>query len=77
MKTTGMVRQESRCEIRASPEATEVSFPYPLGMTMLLSPVGIASTHIVQTAMLCGASRKRKRRKPIAGNAKSFTKVIT
>ena len=40
---------ESACEASVAPAATEVSFPYALGIIIGLSPNGIAKEAIVQT----------------------------
>ena len=48
-----MVKHESRCETSAIPEATVVSLPYALGITMVLSPRGIATEHTVQITKAC------------------------
>lgn len=40
---TGIVIQESRCEIIAIPAATVVSFPYALGITIVFNPSGMAT----------------------------------
>ena len=45
----GMVMIESRCDTSAMPAAVEVSFPYALGITMVLSPKGMAREQMVQT----------------------------
>ena len=48
-KTNGIVMPESKCEITVIPAAMVVSLPSALGMTMVLSPRGIAreqSAHI-------------------------------
>lgn len=55
-----MVAQERRCEISAMPEATEGSFPYALGMTMVLSPNGIASEQTAQTTKSSGSGKSAK-----------------
>ena len=41
MKIKGIVMQDIICEIRVIPDATVVSFPYALGITIVLSPKGI------------------------------------
>lgn len=43
-----MVMQEIRCEINAIPAVSHVSFPRPLGITIVLSPSGIASEQTAQ-----------------------------
>ena len=50
IKISGMVMHERKCETSAIPAATEVSFPYALGTTIVLSPNGIARQHTVQSA---------------------------
>ena len=39
---------DSICDISAIPEATVVSLPYALGITMVLSPSGIVTVQTVQ-----------------------------
>ena len=41
-KINGIVMQENKCEITVMPAATVVSLPRALGITMVLSPRGIA-----------------------------------
>ena len=43
-----MVMQDKTCEISAMPAAVEVSFPYALGITRVLSPKGIAREETAQ-----------------------------
>ncbi len=43
---------ESACEISAMPEATVISLPYELGMTIVFSPNGIANDATAQTTTL-------------------------
>ena len=50
MKIAGIVIQQSKCETKAIPAATEVSNPYALGTTIVLSPKGMASEQTIQTA---------------------------
>ena len=47
-KIRGIVMQESKWEITAIPAATVVSLPSALGMTMVLSPRGIAREQSAQ-----------------------------
>ena len=47
-KINGIVMQESKCEITVIPAATVVSLPSALGMTMVLSPRGIAREQSAQ-----------------------------
>jgi len=49
-----MVRQDSRWEISAMPDATVVSSPYALGTTMVFSPSGMASAQRMQISNPAG-----------------------
>ena len=47
-KISGIVITESKCEITAILAATEVSFPYALGIMMVFNPSGIAKEQSIQ-----------------------------
>ena len=65
---------ESKCDTTAMPAATEVSFPYALGITTVLSPKGIASeqsaqiNNVLSIGINCVAKTKAR------GNIISLTK---
>ena len=54
MKIKGIVMQDIICEIRVIPDATVVSFPYALGITIVLSPKGIESEQRAQEYIVFG-----------------------
>ena len=45
-----MVITAKRCDISAIPDAIVVSLPYAAGITIVLSPIGIARDEIAQIA---------------------------
>ena len=63
-----MLTHETVCETSAMPVETDVSFPYALGITMVLSPKGILSEHTAQMTALSGRkSANDKATIPMAG----------
>ena len=57
INTSGMVMQERICETTAMPDAVEGSLPYALGITIVLSPRGIASEHTAHMYVVCERGR--------------------
>ena len=49
---------DNRCEITASPAATDVSLPAALGITIVFSPKGIANTQSEHIYTIEGNSQK-------------------
>ena len=47
----GIVIADNKCDTNVIPAATDVSFPYPPGITIVLNPNGIANAQIVQTTI--------------------------
>ena len=72
---SGIVIHDKRCEISAMPAAVEVSLPYAAGTTMVLSPSGIASSHMMQSAMP-GTDMGRKARTAIPIRGSTIRRTI-
>ena len=51
---------DGECRISAIPDASEVSRPYALGMTMVLSPRGMEATQRMQTLSQYSMGKKNK-----------------
>ena len=71
-KISGIVRQESRCEISAIPDATVVSLPYEAGTTTVLSPNGIASEQSARSDIVLSILKSFAIRTNIKGYAISL-----
>ena len=68
----GIVIAESKCDTIAIPAATEVSLPYPPGITRVLRPSGIASEQMVHTMIFADIGINLKRPMKIIGNTSSL-----